>query len=96
MNPRWLSEVKARIGKCLMFGTNAEQTRFAGNILKEVGNDWKELVAGKEGYLINSKRAGLVGQKVVWGEMDTMVSLMLLLVDHVLYHSWDRDCGNCA
>jgi hypothetical protein len=67
--PRWLSDVKARIGKCIMFGINAEQTAEAGGILEEMNADWRELVAGSEGYLTGREWMGLCRQEVVWGEM---------------------------
>ncbi|KAF4632278.1 hypothetical protein G7Y89_g5841 [Cudoniella acicularis] len=71
-NQKWLSDVKARVGKCIMFGLNTEkQIQQAGGILRRLKH-WRELVAGREGFLTDSKRAGLLRHKVVWGEMDTM------------------------
>lgn len=58
-----------------MFGLDEEQTRRAGSVLKELGTGWRQLVAGREGFLVERKRAGLLRQKVVWGEMDSMVCL---------------------
>ncbi|KAF2500739.1 hypothetical protein BU16DRAFT_602788 [Lophium mytilinum] len=73
LNPRWLTEVQRRIGKCIMFGLQPEQTAEAGLILQELATDWRELVAGSEGFLTGKNRAGLHRQKVVWGEMvDTL------------------------
>ncbi|KAF7879203.1 hypothetical protein EAF04_000401 [Stromatinia cepivora] len=69
---RWLSTIKARIGKCIMFGMSREQARDAGKILEILGRDWRELVAGRLGYLVDKNRAGLTRHKVVWGEMDCM------------------------
>lgn len=57
-----------------MFGLNEEQVNKAGQILAVVGKDWRELVAGSEGFLTAKDRAGLLCQNVVWGEMDSMVS----------------------
>jgi hypothetical protein len=54
-------------------------------VLKVLGEEWRELVAGREGFLCAPKRAGLRRQKVVWGEMDCMVrSSSLLLFDRVV------------
>ncbi|KFY49377.1 hypothetical protein V495_00619 [Pseudogymnoascus sp. VKM F-4514 (FW-929)] len=72
LSPRWLSDTKLRIGKCLTFGMNAEQVQRASKICKILGEDWKELLAGSEGYLTNDKRAGLLGHRVSWGEQDVM------------------------
>ena len=52
---------------------DAQQTRRAGDVLKALGEEWRELVAGREGFLTNPKRAGLLRRRVVWGEMDSMV-----------------------
>jgi hypothetical protein len=54
---------------------NAEQVQQASKICKILGEDWKELLAGSEGYLTNDKRAGLLGHRVSWGEQDVMVGL---------------------
>jgi len=51
------------------------QTQKAASILKALGEEWRELVAGREGFLTEPRRAGLLRHKVVWGEMDSMVCL---------------------
>jgi hypothetical protein len=75
LNPRWLSETKARIGKCMTFGLTNEQVKEAGSILQEIAHDWRGLIAGSEGFLTEENRRGLYRQEVVWGEMDSMVRL---------------------
>lgn len=75
LSPKWLSDTKLRIGKCLTFGMNAEQVQQAAKICKILGQEWKELLAGSEGFLTDEKRAGLLGHRVSWGELDVMVSL---------------------
>ncbi|KAK5685912.1 hypothetical protein LTS10_002025 [Elasticomyces elasticus] len=72
LSPRWLSDVKERIGKCLTFGADEEQMWKAGLVLSEIARDWRELVAGSEGFLTDAKRRGIYRQEVVWGEMDAM------------------------
>lgn len=42
--------------------------------MRALGEEWRELVAGREGFLTGPKRAGILRRRVVWGEMDTMVS----------------------
>lgn len=60
-----------------MFGlSSSEQTAAAGGILGDIARDWRELVAGSEGFLTGVDRRGLYRQEVVWGEMDSMVSLI--------------------
>lgn len=75
LNPRWLSDVKTRIGKCIMFGLSTEQTKEACSVLQEVALDWRGLVAGSEGFLTEKDRTGLYRQAVVWGEMVEASSL---------------------
>lgn len=69
IDPRWLSDVKQRVGKCITFGLSSKQTDEAGSILQQLASDWIELVAGSEGYLTAPGRVGLDRQAVVWGEM---------------------------
>jgi hypothetical protein len=76
-NSRWLSLTKTRIGKCILFGMSKAQTQKAASILRVLGEEWRELVAGREGFLTEPRRAGLLRHKVVWGEMDSMVCLYL-------------------
>ncbi|KAL2074193.1 hypothetical protein VTL71DRAFT_7971 [Oculimacula yallundae] len=71
-NARWLSNIKARIGKCIMFGMSEKQTQEAATVAKAIGEEWRALVAGREGFLVGRKRAGLLRHAVVWGEMDRM------------------------
>ena len=52
-----------------MFGHQPEQVRDAGNILQQLAKDWRELVAGSEGFLTGEKNRGLFRQSVAWGEM---------------------------
>lgn len=56
-----------------MFGVNAQQAREIARVCKVLGEEWRDLVAGREGFLVGRKRAGLLRQSVVWGEMDCMV-----------------------
>jgi len=48
------------------------QTVKAAEVLKILAGEWRDLVAGREGFLVDKKRAGFLGQQVVWGEMDSM------------------------
>ena len=75
LSPRWLSDLKTRIGACISFGLTPAQTAVAGSILDEVARDWRELVAGSEGYLTSPSRRGLHRWPVAWGEQDSMVRL---------------------
>ncbi|KAF2096765.1 hypothetical protein NA57DRAFT_78358 [Rhizodiscina lignyota] len=72
LSPRWLSDLKSRIGRCLQFGCSSEQVHEAGLILKELTTSWRELVAGSEGFLTDESRRETFRQNVVWGEQDAM------------------------
>lgn len=52
-----------------MFGISPSQTEEAGSVLQEISADWRELIAGSEGYLTGPEYRGLFRQEVVWGEM---------------------------
>ncbi|GFF22871.1 hypothetical protein IFM58399_00079 [Aspergillus lentulus] len=60
IDPRWLTMIKRRIGKCMMFGLKPPQVKEAGDILQRIARDWRELVAGSEGYLTDEQRRGHV------------------------------------
>ncbi|KAF1946571.1 hypothetical protein EJ02DRAFT_450310 [Clathrospora elynae] len=83
LSPRWLSDVKTRIGKCINFGISPAQVGEAGSILQEIAVDWRELVAGSEGFLTGKQHRGLYRQEVVWGEMDSMGH-----VNNVMYNRY--------
>ena len=72
LSSRWLSDVKSRLGKCIHFGMDEAQVTRAGILLTEVARDWKDLVAGSEGYLTSPKRAGISSTLIEWGSQDTM------------------------
>ena len=69
LSPRWLSDLKTRIGKCINFGISGEQMKEAGAILHDVNSNWRDMVAGSEGFLTGENRWGLYRQQVAWGEM---------------------------
>lgn len=73
LNPRWLSDAKTRIGKCITFGLRPHQVQEAGSILHDLARDWRELLAGSEGFLTGPRRRGLFRHRVVWGDSDSMV-----------------------
>jgi hypothetical protein len=52
-----------------MFGLKPRQVNEAGEILKILARDWRELIAGSEGFLTGEGRRGLFCQSVAWGEM---------------------------
>jgi len=86
---RWLTDTKARIGKCITFGMPASLVALAGETLQVLGRDWRNLVAGSEGYLTEKERAGLHRQAIVWGEQDSMGH-----VNNVMYVRF-AESGRC-
>ena len=69
---RWLSDLKRRIGYCIIFGLKDEQIDEAGSIARILAKEWREWVAGSEGFLAGKHRAGIEGRAVEWGEMVSM------------------------
>ena len=69
IDPRWLTLMKRRIGRCMMFGLKPDQINEGGKILQQLARDWRELIAGSEGFLTDEKRRSLYRHNVVWGEM---------------------------
>ena len=61
----FLSDLKARLGKCILFGLHKEQTKEAGRLAKILAEEWRGLIAGAERFLLDKG----VEEKVRWGEM---------------------------
>lgn len=70
--PRWHSDLHKRLGKCILFGCAPPQVAAAGKVLGALATEWRELLAGSEGFLTGGRR-GLQDQQVVWGEQDSFV-----------------------
>lgn len=79
---RWLSDLQARLGRCLTFGCTPAQVSEAGLVLGALAGEWRALLAGSEGFLTGGRR-GLDGQQVVWGEQDSFRH-----VNNVRYVGW--------
>lgn len=79
IDPRWLSDMKQRIGRCITFGLTSHQLEQAGSVLQQLAFAWTELVVGTEGYLTAPGRIGLDKQAVVWGEMVHYMRLHITL-----------------
>ncbi|KAJ5756355.1 hypothetical protein N7533_005898, partial [Penicillium manginii] len=103
IDPRWLTMMKRRVGKCMMFGLKPAQVDDAGKILQQLARDWRELIAGSEGFLTDGKRRGLYRHNVVWGEMVRKSTLRNIRhvnnVNYVRYAesarvNWTRNIGN--
>ncbi|EME39971.1 hypothetical protein DOTSEDRAFT_137200 [Dothistroma septosporum NZE10] len=71
-NPRWLSDVKHRIGHCITFGLTPSQNLEAFEIIRDFAVSWRELLAGSEGFLTGKHRRSMFRLPVVWGEQDSM------------------------
>jgi acyl-CoA thioesterase FadM len=55
-----------------MFGLKPTQVEEAGQILRQIARDWRELIAGSEGFLTGKTRRALFRHSLAWGEMDVM------------------------
>ncbi|KAL4792531.1 thioesterase-like superfamily-domain-containing protein [Aspergillus venezuelensis] len=84
IDPRWLTMTKRRVGRCMMFGLKPHQITEAGDIMQQIARDWRELIAGSEGYLTDATRRGLYRQNVAWGEMHGKAAVTgSTLISHV-------------
>lgn len=63
------------MGKCIVFGLQPAQLDEAGDILRIVAGNWRELVAGSEGFLVGHQRENLEGQVVVGDGIVSALSL---------------------
>ena len=54
-----------------MFGCSPELVSTSGEILHALARDWRDLVAGSEGFLTDERHAGLHRQAIVWGQHDS-------------------------
>lgn len=67
---RWIAELRSRIGKVIIFGCDHGQVSRAAAVLKVLATEWRDLLAGSEGFLTGGRR-GLDRHQVAWGEMDS-------------------------
>ncbi|TEA20585.1 hypothetical protein C8034_v008560 [Colletotrichum sidae] len=51
VNPRWLSELQARVKRCSSLNLSPAQTEQIKTLQKTMDEEWLELLAGREGYL---------------------------------------------
>lgn len=96
---RWITDLRSRIGKCIIFGCSNQQISRASSVLRALAIEWKDLLAGSEGFLTGGRR-GLDSQKIAWGEMDSFVgsfrlSFPVLLISKMtpafyIYKGWKR------
>lgn len=93
---RWHADLKARLGKCIIFGCSPAQVQQAAIILRVLGSEWRSLMAGAEGFLTGGRR-GLEGQAVQWGEMDSFVSACVRVHPDRPHVATDRGpCSNMS
>jgi hypothetical protein len=57
-----------------MFGCSPQQISQASTVLRALATEWRELLAGSDGFLTGGRR-GLDRREIAWGEMDSFVSL---------------------
>ncbi|WQF85451.1 Putative HotDog domain superfamily protein [Colletotrichum destructivum] len=74
LNPRWLSELQARIKRCGSLGLQGQQKDDLKALQEAVDGQWLELLAGREGFLTGSGWRGLDRHTVTWGDQDAMLT----------------------
>jgi hypothetical protein len=61
-------------------------------MLEELATDWRELVAGSEGFLTGEGRRGLWRHEVCWGDMDSMVCLNFKVLPEIRAYAKTKMC----
>lgn len=68
LNPRWLSDLQARIKRCASLGLEGQQKEELKALQETVDGQWLELLAGREGFLTGPGWRGLDRHTVTWGD----------------------------
>ena len=81
---RFLTETKARLGKCITFGlSSGHHYNETSSVLSGLARNWRKIVIGREGYVTTLERAGLCRHRIAWGDHDQMGH-----VNNVVYNFW--------
>src|ERR1700743_1104234 len=59
----------SRLGYITNHGVSHQSAPQVAQILKTICNDWRDLVAGSEGFLTAENRRGVSGRAIEWGDM---------------------------
>ncbi|OHE95113.1 hypothetical protein CORC01_09637 [Colletotrichum orchidophilum] len=68
LNPRWLSELQARIKRCAGLDLSEQQKGELKALREAIDGQWLELLAGREGFLTGPGWRGLDRHTVTWGD----------------------------
>ncbi|OLN90028.1 hypothetical protein CCHL11_07206 [Colletotrichum chlorophyti] len=74
LNPRWLSELQARIKRCAALGLEARQRDELKALQETVDAEWLDLLGGREGFLTGPGWRGLDSHTVTWGDQVSHVN----------------------
>ncbi|KAI8265601.1 hypothetical protein K4K56_005057 [Colletotrichum sp. SAR 10_98] len=89
VNPRWLSELQARIKRVAGLKLDSAQKEELKGLREAVNGQWLELLAGREGFLTGPGWRGLDKHTVTWGDQDAMGTLKLRgHVNNVVYNKY--------
>ncbi|KAJ0277602.1 hypothetical protein COL940_007708 [Colletotrichum noveboracense] len=89
VNPRWLSELQARIKRVAGLQLDSAQKEELKGLREAVDGQWLELLAGREGFLTGPGWRGLDKHTVTWGDQDAMGTLKSRgHVNNVVYNKY--------
>ncbi|KAI8209197.1 hypothetical protein K4K52_000714 [Colletotrichum sp. SAR 10_76] len=89
VNPRWLSELQARMKRVAGLKLDSAQKEELKGLREAVDGQWLELLAGREGFLTGPGWRGLDKHTVTWGDQDAMGTLELRRhVNNVVYNKY--------
>ncbi|OHW94812.1 4-hydroxybenzoyl-thioesterase [Colletotrichum incanum] len=88
LNPRWLSELQARIKRCAGLGLQGQQKEELKALREAVDGQWLELLAGREGFLTGPGWRGLDRHTVTWGDQHEQELTVAGHVNNVVYNKY--------
>ncbi|GKT48694.1 uncharacterized protein ColSpa_08875 [Colletotrichum spaethianum] len=90
LNPRWLSELQARIKRCAGLGLQGQQKEELKALQEAVDGQWLELLAGREGFLTGHGWRGLNRHTVTWGDQAQREQQLTVTghVNNVVYNKY--------
>ncbi|KAK2043504.1 hypothetical protein LZ31DRAFT_325409 [Colletotrichum somersetense] len=76
---RWLSELQARLQHLRSNASSPPFVEEADQLMRRTDAQWICLLAGSQGFLTEPKWRGLDNHQLFWGDMDSMVSLLVII-----------------
>ncbi|CAI6096530.1 unnamed protein product [Clonostachys chloroleuca] len=76
LNSRWLSDLRAQAQIRISTEGQGPTVNSARRVLSHLHENWLDLLAGSEGYLVGPRWTGLANQQISWGDMGHVNNVM--------------------